>query len=553
MNKVLNFLTHAKRLRIRFLILFLLLIYIPITLNTIFVYTQALQVVKEEKMQAMEQILKKTVESTQLNMEGIKKSIFNISSNRALRKTVQGFESYTPTQQERLTGFYNQEFEKLEQNSFIDRVFCITINGKLYFDDESHIIDSRAFMKSALQKEFLQSMEDETWQYGFFDFYSAEADGEPMLFMLHKLKEVGVATKGEHKKTIDMEETIGYLFVMLDIGSFQSLFENIPYELAGQISFYDKDFTPILTSPKYNVPAGILRSHAQADLIGKADEIKIKGTAYALGVAALDYPKWYIINIISVEELMHLIRSALRNSYWLIIPVSIIVALWVFIEMVILSRLVTEKEMTNYRLLVSEDTLQKLRIYKHDFMNHLQIIHSLIEMNQSQKAAQYLKKISEEGKIITQNYEIGIPEIESAIFTSIISAEKNNIEVKIDTIKLPANINVNIYDLVKIITNLIKNAMYALTRADAEDKLLTIRIYSELDEYVFKISNNVPIIREDLRQVIFDKGFTTKGKEGSGLGLHIVKKLVRENHGRIDLVVDERGNHFIVRFPQYRM
>jgi sensor histidine kinase regulating citrate/malate metabolism len=229
------------------------------------------------------------------------------------------------------------------------------------------------------------------------------------------------------------------------------------------------------------------------------------------------------------------------------------VALWVFIEMVILSRLVTEKEMTNYRLLVSEDTLQKLRIYKHDFMNHLQIIHSLIEMNQSQKAAQYLKKISEEGKIITQNYEIGIPEIESAIFTSIISAEKNNIEVKIDTIKLPANINVNIYDLVKIITNLIKNAMYALTRADAEDKLLTIRIYSELDEYVFKISNNVPIIREDLRQVIFDKGFTTKGKEGSGLGLHIVKKLVRENHGRIDLVVDERGNHFIVRFPQYRM
>ena len=118
-----------------------------------------------------------------------------------------------------------------------------------------------------------------------------------------------------------------------------------------------------------------------------------------------------------------------------------------------------------------------------------------------------------------------------------------------DCMKLESNLSVKIYDLTKILTNLLKNAMYALDKAEDDGKKLTIRIYEELGDYVFEVINNVPVISEDLRSQIFEKGFTTKGKAGSGLGLHIVKRLVEKNKGDIELKVDEQGNHFIVRFP----
>nr|WP_286673041.1 Spo0B domain-containing protein [Anaeromonas frigoriresistens] len=195
-----------------------------------------------------------------------------------------------------------------------------------------------------------------------------------------------------------------------------------------------------------------------------------------------------------------------------------------------------------------EDMNSKLRMYKHDFFNHLQIIQGLLELKQPERAKKYLTDVVKEGRTITSRYEIGIPEIEATIYSAINKAKNSGIDVEINSTELSEEIGVNLYDLSKILTNLLKNAIQALETSEEDHKLLKINIYEDLGEYVFSIYNNTPIISEEIRENIFNKGFSTKGKKDRGLGLYIVKKLIEKNGGNIELDIDE-GNYFIVRFP----
>lgn len=548
--QLINYITGRRPLRILFLILFLILIYVPISLNIYIVYNHTLEAIKKEKTQAMEQILQKTAAMFDLTTSKIQRIIDETSDNRALRKTVQDFEYYKSWQKEKLIDFYRQKFEDLKNKAFFDHVFCATKEGIIYFDDQKRVIDFNLFMSSSVYQDFQVSEQDTLWQYGTLNELFVD-EREPKLHIIRKLKGVGVQSEGEDKRTVDLDEVIGYLVVTVDIQPFHSIIRNIPDTMSGDIFLYDNRYEPIVGLQGKKIPSQYLKASIQNQAIGSVKEVTLENRKYVLGVRPLTNPQWYVASMLLVEELIGPTQSALKNSFWLILFVGVLAGIWIIIEILILSKLATEKKMSEYRLYLSEEMNEKLRIYKHDFLNHLQVVQALIESDHSQQAVQYLKNVAEEGNTIIQKYEIGIPQLESAIFSSIVSAEDFGIEVKINAMKLPSDLPVKIYDLVKILTNLIKNAMHALKNAVADEKLLSIEIYSELDEYVFCISNNVPLIPREIRQKIFEKGFTTKGEDGDGLGLFIVQKLVKANRGRMELKVDEHGNHFIVRFPQY--
>jgi signal transduction histidine kinase len=52
---------------------------------------------------------------------------------------------------------------------------------------------------------------------------------------------------------------------------------------------------------------------------------------------------------------------------------------------------------------------------------------------------------------------------------------------------------------------------------------------------------------------VFDPFFTTKGdKGGTGLGLSISDKIVKENHGNIDVISEEgKGTSFKITLPNF--
>ena len=89
----------------------------------------------------------------------------------------------------------------------------------------------------------------------------------------------------------------------------------------------------------------------------------------------------------------------------------------------------------------------------------------------------------------------------------------------------------------QVFVNLIKNAIEAMPDGGE----LVVTTARESDAVVVRFRDDGPGIPADLQSRIFDAFFTTKGEEGTGLGLASSKRIVEEEHGGELLVESEVG------------
>ena len=102
--------------------------------------------------------------------------------------------------------------------------------------------------------------------------------------------------------------------------------------------------------------------------------------------------------------------------------------------------------------------------------------------------------------------------------------------------------------LIRVITNLIKNAIQALKGVD-NPKIL-IDVYPEDDNVVITVVDNGCGISEDYKEKVFEPKFTTKSS-GMGLGLPMIKKIVETYGGTINFTsIEGKGTTFKVTFPK---
>lgn len=88
----------------------------------------------------------------------------------------------------------------------------------------------------------------------------------------------------------------------------------------------------------------------------------------------------------------------------------------------------------------------------------------------------------------------------------------------------------------RVVSNILKNASEAVD----EGGRIEVRAFSdEQESVVFDISNDGPLIPDDVASHIFVPFFTTKA-EGSGIGLSISRQIMRVSNGSLTLVSDER-------------
>lgn len=97
----------------------------------------------------------------------------------------------------------------------------------------------------------------------------------------------------------------------------------------------------------------------------------------------------------------------------------------------------------------------------------------------------------------------------------------------------------------QVLVNLIKNAIQAMTR----EGILTIETGVRSDGVWVAISDTGPGIPPEKLKRIFQPFYTTK-KKGTGLGLMLVQRIIREHKGRIELESPEgRGTRFRIWLP----
>lgn len=224
-------------------------------------------------------------------------------------------------------------------------------------------------------------------------------------------------------------------------------------------------------------------------------------------------------------------------------------AIYLVIEIVRLSRKERELDISRARLDENRALVDVLRSNRHDFFNHLQVILGYIQLKKSQMAVEYMKEITEK-----LEYQTSISNIKDMGVAALLLKKENIAESQ--GIKLEVAIQTDLYDLnvpstelTRIIGNLIDNALDAVSSLPVISPV-RVNIRKTGDCFKICVFNREPIIPPEIRNRIFDKGFTTKGENGSGLGLFIVTELTKENGGSVELISNQtHGTEFIVTFP----
>lgn len=125
------------------------------------------------------------------------------------------------------------------------------------------------------------------------------------------------------------------------------------------------------------------------------------------------------------------------------------------------------------------------------------------------------------------------------------------VQLSINT--LDQEINVIEADTLRIITNLIKNAVDAIYQADAERGSLWIKVDFTAEaggeDVLCTVTDSGHGIPPEVVEKMFDKNFTTKGlKGGTGLGLFLAKQTLKKQNHDIDYVPESENTQFKITF-----
>jgi PAS domain S-box-containing protein len=105
----------------------------------------------------------------------------------------------------------------------------------------------------------------------------------------------------------------------------------------------------------------------------------------------------------------------------------------------------------------------------------------------------------------------------------------------------------------RCLLNLVSNAIDACRDDSNPDKAHCVRVATILDPenlIRFDVTDNGSGMSDDVKSKLFSSFFSTKGTQGTGLGLLVTRKLIEEHNGAIE--VDSRldqGSTFSVRLP----
>lgn len=202
-----------------------------------------------------------------------------------------------------------------------------------------------------------------------------------------------------------------------------------------------------------------------------------------------------------------------------------------------------------------EDLNREMRAQRHDFMNHLQVVYSLIEMNEPGEAMGYMDKVYGDMQRVSRMLRTACPAVNALIQAKVVEASERGAELKLsiaakwDDELMPA------WEICRVLANLIDNALDAACAAqhpEGEKPTVELVLGEDLRSWFFSVRNNGPAIDERTRQRIFDPGFTTKAT-GQGMGLYIVSRTVTGLGGRITLETHDGDTVFSGFVPRKRL
>lgn len=190
----------------------------------------------------------------------------------------------------------------------------------------------------------------------------------------------------------------------------------------------------------------------------------------------------------------------------------------------------------------------ELRVQRHDYLNHLQVVYGLIELKEYEELQWYLEPVYKNMLKTGKALKTSKPAINALLKAKMDEAESKGIDLYVEVKSDLSKLEVPDWELCKVLANLIDNAMTALQGLHGE-KNIRVDIMENREWYSFSVADNGPGIPSYLQETVFRQGYTTKSEEGHGMGLYIAKNVLKAYRGSIDLKTGEE-TCFTFRLPK---
>ena len=216
----------------------------------------------------------------------------------------------------------------------------------------------------------------------------------------------------------------------------------------------------------------------------------------------------------------------------------------------IIGAVATFQDKTDVNRLAEELTgvkafIEALRVQNHEHKNKLHTIAGLIQLEKYDHALDYIFDLAEEQQEITGLLTKNIfdDSIAGLLLGKFDRAKELRAELKIDRKtclkELPSCLQTG--DLVVIIGNLIENALDAVRLEELNRRKVFFSMSDNPERLTITVRDLGPGIPIAMREIIFSRGFSTKGSVNRGLGLYLVKRYVNLAGGSISIQSGEDG------------
>lgn len=201
--------------------------------------------------------------------------------------------------------------------------------------------------------------------------------------------------------------------------------------------------------------------------------------------------------------------------------------------------------------------VDSMRANNHDFTNKLHVILGLIQIGEYDKAISYIENIS---IIQRQTLSTVMNAVDNSSFAALLIGKiarasecnvrfilKEGIRFKSSDIAVPSEA------LVTIAGNLIDNALDSMNMQLSDinrQRELEFGVFTKPGELLITVRDTGCGIPQEIRDRVFEKGFSTKGP-GRGVGMYHTKQLVESLGGSISFVSEEDiGTSFMVSLKE---
>lgn len=131
------------------------------------------------------------------------------------------------------------------------------------------------------------------------------------------------------------------------------------------------------------------------------------------------------------------------------------------------------------------------------------------------------------------------------------TARQQEVDLVIDVAPGLPTVNVDPNSFHDVLLNLLSNALDAVSRIDGPRIVLSATHDVPSGRVRVAVADNGTGIPEEVQGRIFDLFFSTKGRKGSGIGLAVCRKIIKEHGGTLRFETSQgEGTTFIIELPK---